>query len=110
MKKINTIVISLLLLVNAVFGQKQQITRLNGSKISTSEIDKTVKRLMNDANVQGLSLSILNNNKEAYTKAYGFKNKPKNELLDTATVMYGASFSKAVFAFLTLKLVEEKKD
>ena len=29
-------------------------------------------------------------------------------MLDTNTVMYGASFSKAVFAFLTMKLVQEK--
>ena len=37
-----------------------------------------------------------------------YKNKTNAELLDTNTVVYGASFSKAVFAYLTMKLVQEK--
>lgn len=89
-------------------GALGQITKLDGSNISISEIDKVVKRLMDTANVQGLNLAILNNGKTAYLQSYGYKNKIKAELLDTNTVMYGASFSKAVFAFLTMKLVQEK--
>lgn len=90
------------------FGQNQQITRLDRSKISSSEIDKTVKRLMDTANVQGLDLAILNKNKTVYTKSYGFKNKPGKSLLDTSTIVYAASLSKAVFGYLIMKLVEEK--
>lgn len=102
------ILFGLLLSFNFTFGQNEQITKIDGSKISFIEIDKTVKRLMDTANVQGLSLSILNNNKSVFTKSYGFKNKEKNELLDTSTVLYAASFSKAVFGYLTMKLVQEK--
>lgn len=91
-----------------IYAQKKQVIRLDGSKISVEQIDKTVKRLMDTANVQGLDLAILNNKKTAFIKSYGYKNKSKNELLDTATVMYGASFSKAVFAYLTMKLVQDK--
>lgn len=102
------ITLGLLFLFNWTFGQNQHITRLNGSKISTSEIDQTVKRLMDTANVQGLNLSVLNNNKSVYIKSYGFKNKPQNTLLDTSTIVYGASLSKAVFGYLVMALVEEK--
>lgn len=98
----------LLLLANLTFGQGQQITRLDGSSIAASEVDSIVEVLMDTANVQGLDLAILNNRKTAYLKSYGYKNKVNAELLDTNTVMYGASFSKAVFAFLTMKLVQEK--
>jgi CubicO group peptidase (beta-lactamase class C family) len=91
-----------------VVVQSQEIKRLDGSKIAVGEIDKIVKRLMDTANVQGLDLAILNNKKTAFIRSYGFRNKVKNELLDTNSVMYGASFSKAVFAYLTMKLVEEK--
>lgn len=100
----------LILLFSSIltFGQNQQIIRLNGSKISASEINKTVKRLMNTANVQGLNLAILNNNKTVFIKSYGFRNKVKNEFLDTSTIVYGASLSKAVFGYLIMKLVEEK--
>lgn len=102
------ILLGLILTFNLAFGQTQQITRLDGSKISGVEIDETVKRLMDKANVQGLSLSILNENHPAYIKTYEFKNLDKNEYLDTATVLYAASFSKAVFGYLTMKLAEEK--
>ena len=98
----------LLLISYFTYGQSKKITRLDGSKISFSEVDKIVKHLMDTANVQGLDLAILNNKKTVYLKSYGYKNKTNAELLDTNSVMYGASFSKAVFAFLTLKLVQEK--
>lgn len=105
---LNKFLIVFLLSIELAFGQSQFITKLDGSRISISDIDKNIVRLMESANVQGLSLSILNNNQKVYAKAYGFKNKLKDEMLDTSTVLYAASFSKAVFAFLTLKLIQEK--
>lgn len=102
------IIPGLVLLFNITFGQNQQITRLDDSRISHTEVDNTVKRLMDLANVQGLSLAILNKNKPTYIKTYGFKNKEKNEFIRTSTVLYAASFSKAVFGYLTMKLVQEK--
>ncbi len=91
-----------------IYAQNKQVVRLDGNKITVEQIDKTVNRLMEAANVQGLGLAILNNKKAVFIKSYGYKNKPKNELLDTASIMYGASFSKAVFGYLTMKLVQEK--
>ncbi|MBC7935363.1 MAG: beta-lactamase family protein [Rhizobacter sp.] len=102
------ITIGLLFLFNLTFGQNEEIVKLDGSKVSVSEIDKIINRLMDTANIQGVGLAVLNNKKTVFIKSYGYKNKPKNELLDTASIMYGASFSKAVFGYLTMKLVEEK--
>ena len=64
------IIPGLVLLFNITFGQNQQITRLDDSRISHTEVDNTVKRLMDLANVQGLSLAILNKNKPTYIKTY----------------------------------------
>ncbi|RQO74882.1 serine hydrolase [Pedobacter sp. KBW06] len=100
--------VALLLSFRPTFGQDQQIVRLDGSKISVSEIDRTVKKIMDAANVQGLNLAVLNDSKAVLVKSYGFKNKPANTMLDTATIVYGASYSKAVFGYLMMKLVEEK--
>jgi len=108
MKHKITLTLGLLCFFYLTFGQHQQITRLDGSKFSASEIDKIVNRLMDTANIQGLGLAILNNRKTVFIKSYGYKNKPQNKLLDTASIMYGASLSKAVFGFLTMKLVQEK--
>lgn len=100
--------IFLCLLANVLFAQVNEVKKLDGSKISAFKIDSTVKRLMDLAKVEGLNLAILNNNKTVLVKSYGFKNKPQNALMDTATIVYGASFSKAVFGYLMIKLVEEK--
>jgi CubicO group peptidase (beta-lactamase class C family) len=102
------IFVVLLMTSSVLFGQDKQVTRLDGSKISSVDIDKTVTRLMDAAHVQGLNLAILNNNKTVFIKSYGFRNKPMNALLDTASIVYGASLSKAVFGYLIMKLVEEK--
>ncbi|ARS38981.1 serine hydrolase [Sphingobacteriaceae bacterium GW460-11-11-14-LB5] len=90
------------------FNQVDDIKRLDGSTVSVAEINTTVKRLMDAANVQGLNLAILNHNKTVFVKSYGFRNKPQHTMLDTATIVYGASLSKAVFGYLMMKLVEEK--
>lgn len=103
------LVIVFLLCFCIVFGQQKTIIRLDGSTILTSKIDENVKKLMQDSKVQGLNLAIINDNKIAYIKSYGFRNKPKGTLLDTASIVYGASLSKAVFGYLVMKLVEEEK-
>ena len=94
-------------MTNSALAQNSEITRLDGSKIGTNKIDQIIVRLMDTANVQGLSIAILNKNKIKFIKSFGYKNKKEKQLLDTSTVLYAASFSKAVFAFLTLKLVQE---
>jgi len=96
------------LLSNVAFAQVNELKKLDGSKISVAKIDSTVKRLMGLAKIEGLNLSILNQNKAVLVKSYGFKNKPQNALMDTASIVYGASFSKAVFGYLMMKLGEEK--
>ncbi len=104
----NILLASLLIaFTGTVFGQSQSIKRVDGSRISHQEIDQTVTSLMAKAKVTGLALSILNDNKTVYTKSYGYKNKEAKELLDNSTVLYGASFSKAVFAYLSLILVQD---
>ena len=102
------ILLGLLFSFNLNFGQTQILKRIDGSKISTTEIDRIIIKLMDTANVQGLSLGILNKNKIVYTKSYGFKNKVKKELLDTNTILQAASFTKSVFAYLSMILVQEK--
>lgn len=90
-----------------IISHGQLISRLDGSKLTTHEIDSTVIQLMDSANVTGLALAIINKNRIVYHKTYGFKNNKTKEPLNTNSVFYGASFSKAVFAYLNLLLVQE---
>jgi len=85
-----------------------QVRRLDGSTISTSEIDQTVSRLMNAAVVTGAGIAILNNGRIVHLKAYGFRDVEKKLPLTTDSVMGAASFSKAAFSYLVMQLVASK--
>jgi CubicO group peptidase (beta-lactamase class C family) len=86
----------------------QTINRLDGSKISSAQLDSKVQHLMIDGNVQGLAITVFNRNKAVYKKVFGYKRFDTKEPLQTNTNFYGASLSKAVFAVLAMKMVEEK--
>ncbi|RDC57218.1 class A beta-lactamase-related serine hydrolase [Pedobacter chinensis] len=99
----------IVLLTNlTVFGQNRApVQRLDDTQIATDGIDTIVSRLMRAAKVDGLQLAIINNNNLVYQKAYGFKDKAQGTMLDTNTIMYAASFSKAVFAYINMRLVQK---
>ena len=107
MKTMTIFLFTLLLLTNQAQGQTQNIQRLDGTKIPASTIDYIISGLMRNARVTGLNLAILNNYRIVYEKSYGYKNKETGQLMDTATVLYGASLSKAVFACLCMQLIRQ---
>ena len=85
-----------------------QVRRLDGSTISTSEIDQTVSRLINAADVTGAGIAILNNGRIVHLQAYGFRDVEKKLPLTPDSVMGAASFSKAAFSYLVMQLVASK--
>ncbi len=86
----------------------QTIVRLDNSRITVQQLDGKINQLMNEAAVTGMAISIFNDGKPVYHKVFGYKNSETKVLLQTNTNFYGASLSKAVFAVLVMKLVEEK--
>src|SRR6478609_5165267 len=98
----------LLLVTVTSFAQQNQIKRPDGKTMSAYTVDTIVQRLMDAAEVTGLQLGIVNDNKVAYVKSYGYKNKTANQLLDTASSFYAASLSKSLFAYVVMQLVDKK--
>jgi CubicO group peptidase (beta-lactamase class C family) len=84
------------------------ITRLDGARVGFDEIDSTVRRHMDAARVAGLAIAVINDGRVAYTNAYGWKDVARRQPLGRQTVMYGASFTKAAFAYLVMQLVDDK--
>jgi CubicO group peptidase (beta-lactamase class C family) len=73
---------------------------------SAERIDAEVKRLLQGAQVQGLTVAVVDDGQVAYTRAFGRRNA-HGDPLEGQTVMYGASLTKAVFAYTVLQLVDE---
>ncbi len=86
----------------------QTIVRLDKSRISAKKLDQKIKQLMKAGSVTGMAISVFNDDVPVYHKVFGVKYSTTNEPLQTSTNFYGASFSKAVFAVLVMKMVEEK--
>jgi CubicO group peptidase (beta-lactamase class C family) len=83
--------------------------RIDGSTITSTEIDRSVDRLMKSAEVTGAGIAIFNHGKITYLRGYGFRDKEKNLPLTVDSVMSAASFSKVAFAYLVMKLVDDGK-
>lgn len=78
----------------------------DGQQPSFEIIDPHIVKLMDTAHVTGLCVGLVQDNRVAYVKAYGYKNKAAGTMNDTATCFYAASLSKAVFAYLVMQLVD----
>jgi CubicO group peptidase (beta-lactamase class C family) len=88
-------------------ADQSRIKRLDGSTISSAEIESRVIKLMSAARVTGLSIAVINDATIVYVKSFGFRNKEERQPLTANTLMAGASFTKPVFAYLVMQLVEE---
>jgi len=91
----------------SLFAQQMNIKKPDGGLISTQFIDQTAQKLMDTAGVTGLCIGFINDNKPVYLRAYGYKNKEKNELNDTLTSFYAASLAKPLFAYIVVQLAQE---
>ncbi len=70
-------------------------------------MDATALRLMKEAGLPGLALAVIENGHVNSVKAYGLRDVEAAAPLRTDTVMYGASLTKAAFAYMVMQLVDE---
>jgi CubicO group peptidase (beta-lactamase class C family) len=73
---------------------------------SAVAIDAEVMRAMAATSARGLALAVIENGRPVHVKSYGVRNAA-GDPLQTNTVMYGASLTKAVFAYTVMQLVDE---
>jgi len=88
-------------------GYGQNIKRLDKSQIAATDLDTKISMLIKAANVQGLAVTVFNNDKPVYKKTFGYKNAITKEPIKNGTNFYGASLSKPVFAVMVMQLVEK---
>ena len=63
--------------------------------------------LMARDTVQGMALAVIEDGQIVHVAAHGWRNAERKLPLDTATIMYGASLTKAAVGYLVLQLVDE---
>lgn len=71
-----------------------------------ARIDAEVQRLMAATGTRGLALAVIENGKVGHVGSWGQRNAA-GDPLSADTVMYGASLTKAVFAYTVMQLVDE---
>ncbi len=73
---------------------------------SPAAIDAEAQRLMAAAQARGMAVAVVDNGQVVHVAAYGHRNAA-GDPLQTDTVMYGASLTKAVFGHAVMQLVDD---
>jgi len=73
---------------------------------SAAAIDAQVAAAMTDTGAEGLAVAVIDQGKIVHVKAYGKRNAA-GAPLERDTIMYGASLTKALFAWTVMQLAEE---
>ncbi len=105
MKRKTLVAAILISLSMTSFGQI--IKRIDGSKITADSLNAKIEYLMKAANVSGVAISVFNDNNPVFSRTYGLADVQKKIPLQQSSVMYGASFSKTVLAYIAMQLVQE---
>jgi CubicO group peptidase (beta-lactamase class C family) len=71
-------------------------------------IDAEAGRIMTQTHAKGMAVAVIDHGKVGYVNAYGDRNA-KGDQLTKETVMYGASLTKTVFAYIVMQLVDQGK-
>ncbi len=71
-------------------------------------LDRVAARAMRDTGARGLAIATIDHGRVTAVRAYGARNA-QGAPLTIDTIMYGASLTKAVFAYTVMQLVEEKR-
>jgi len=83
------------------------VRTLDGRTLQPAEVRATVERLMRAGRVPGLGLAILNRGEVVYLRGFGERDVERHLPFTERTVTYAASFTKSMFAYMVMQLVEE---
>lgn len=81
-------------------------TTANAAPPNAAAIDAYAALAMSGTGAKGLALAVIDDGQVRLVRSYGARNAA-GQPLGTETVMYGASLSKAAFAYMVMQLVDE---
>ena len=80
----------------------------NGKSISAAAMDQFLREQMDSLKIPALSIAFIKDGKIVYHRALGVTDTASSGKVDDQSLFEGASTSKAVFAFLVMKMVEKR--
>jgi len=72
-------------------------------------LEKEIPRLMEKADIPGLSMAVIQNGEIFWSGAFGVRSRETNEPVDENTIFEAASLTKTITAVAALKLVEREE-
>jgi len=79
------------------------------ARAQEAAVEKSIRAIMSQTNVVGVSVAVVKNNKIIYTQSFGLKNIETNTPLTDDCIFRIASISKSFSATSIMQLVEAKK-
>jgi CubicO group peptidase (beta-lactamase class C family) len=79
----------------------------DGHALQSQAVEQIARDALAKAKIPGLGLAIIDDGKVSFLGAYGQRDVAKALPLQTDTVMYAASLTKAAFAYLVAELADE---
>lgn len=73
------------------------------------KLDDRIAALMEKEDVEGLAIAVINGDEITHLRSFGYANAENRVPLETDTIMYAASITKAAFTYMVLQLVDEGK-
>ncbi len=90
-----------------VLNQKNKFAKEINSESLGNKLDELMPSLMDNKNIPGASLAVIQNSKAILIKSYGVQNAKTQKAITNETVYEFASLSKPVFAFAVLQLANK---
>lgn len=97
------------LFIGCMYDNQQKVDSYIGFNIPIDSLQSYLTYKMKELNIPGLSLAMINEGKVVYKTDIGYSDVKKNIPISNQTIFEGASISKSVFAYFTMKFVEEGK-
>lgn len=72
-------------------------------------LEREIPRLMEAANIPGLSMAVIEDGRLSWVKAFGVKNRETSEPVDEDTMFEAASLTKTVTAYAAMRLLERQE-
>lgn len=77
------------------------------ARLAGHALDARIETLMAREQIVGMAIALIERGEITHVRAYGYRNREHAQLLETDTIMYGASVTKAAFAYMVMQLVDE---